>query len=146
MDLGGAACRTALWAGLSCSLLAAGCSAPVVVGGRVTLDGRPIDGGQISFLPETAGRRPAWTKITGGRYEIGRAARLAPGRHRVEIRWLRPTGRKQPALPPATGESEVLEEAMPRHCNDESTLAATLVAGRNSADFTVAAAEQPAGR
>jgi len=126
-------------------LAAAGCGR-VDVGGRVTLDGQPVDGGSISFLPEDPGRRPAWTTIREGRYAIAGKAGLAAGRHRVQIRWPRPTGRKQPALPPATGDVEALEEAFPPEYNTASRLTATLVKGRNTADFdVVSAGDRPAG-
>lgn len=138
--------RRAAWVAVACGCLASvGCSR-VTVEGRVTLDGQPVDGGSISFLPEAAGRRPAWATIRQGRYAIAGKAGLAAGRHRVEIRWPRPTGQKQPALPPATGAVDVVEEAFPPACNTASTLTATLVTGRNTADFAAAAAAgRPAG-
>ncbi len=121
-------------------LLAAtvGCSGRASVSGNVTLDGQPIDGGTISFIPaDNAKVSAAWGKIEGGRYSIRAGEGPGIGPHRVEIRWSRKTGRKIPALPPASP-NEIIEqvmEAVPTQYNAQSELKAEIKAGENTVNF-----------
>lgn len=63
------------------------------VSGQVTLDGRPLAGGCVTFVPELAetdGFRPGVTQVnTRGEFEIGGAAKrprgLRPGRYKVTV-------------------------------------------------------------
>ncbi|WP_435020151.1 hypothetical protein TA3x_001673 [Tundrisphaera sp. TA3] len=67
----------------------------VAVSGKITVDGRPLESGQIGFLPILDGPA-AQAEIAAGSYSIGRAQGPAAGPYRVEIRSIRPTGRKVP--------------------------------------------------
>src|SRR5262249_55146491 len=60
-----------------------GCGGPVTfkVTGTVTWQGKEVEAGQITFLPEDGSLHPATAKIVNGRYE----AKVPPGRSRVEI-------------------------------------------------------------
>jgi len=60
-----------------------GCGGPVTfkVTGTVTWQGKEVEDGQITFLPEDGSLHPATAKIVNGRYE----AKVPPGRSRVEI-------------------------------------------------------------
>jgi len=49
--------------------------------GAVTWQGKEVEDGQITFLPEDGNLHPATAKIVNGRYE----ARVPAGRSRVEI-------------------------------------------------------------
>ena len=64
------------------ALAVAGCGAPTYkVTGTVTWQGKEVEDGQITFLPEDTSRHPTTAKIVNGRYEV----RVAPGRAKVEI-------------------------------------------------------------
>jgi len=118
----------------TCLLLAAGCGgAPRgAVNGKVTLDGKPVDGGTISFIPETAEQgKPAWTDIVAGEYLLDASSGPAVGPNRVEIRWLRKTGRKSPYDP----HLDEMREAVPDRYNTSSTLEEDVKPGKNVFDF-----------
>ena len=103
--------------------------------GRVTLDGAPIDGGVISFIPigDTPGPA-AWVEIQAGRYAIPADTGPAVGTSRVEIRWARKTGKMLPALPSAPASEEVVE-AIPVRYNRQSELKAEIKSGQNQVDL-----------
>ena len=121
-------------------VVAAGCggSNRAAVTGEVTLDGQPVEGGTISFIPaDGAAGPPAWGKIEAGRYSIPAREGPPPGTSRVEIRWTRKTGRKLPAVPPAPP-GEMIEEtveAVPARYNARSELKAEVQGGKNTFDF-----------
>src|SRR5689334_2705347 len=75
---------------------AVGCSGTkrVAVEGTITYDGNPIAIGTITFLPEFENGIKAGGRVENGRYQLGAAFGLAPGPHRVEVRWAKPTGKK----------------------------------------------------
>ena len=123
-------------------VVTAGCggSNRAEVTGEVTLDGAPVDGGTISFIPtgDTTGP-PAWGKIEAGRYSIPACEGPAVGANRVEIRWTRNTGRKIPSIPPAPPDTMIEEivEAVPARYNSQSELEANVQPGENAFDFTL---------
>jgi len=130
-------------AGCLLVLLASGCGGRAgperaAVGGRVTADGQPVQNGSISFVPtgDTTGPSSGG-KITGGSYNIARQHGPVVGRHRVEIRAMRKTGRKveagQPA-PPGTLIDET-EQFIPPKYNTQSELTAEIQPGSNDLDF-----------
>ncbi|MFM8986369.1 MAG: hypothetical protein ACKONH_09985, partial [Planctomycetia bacterium] len=93
---------------------AVGCGPPpTTVEGTVRFQGRPVSGGTIYFLAPEGGRRAAWAPIQDGRYQITRNQPAEPGVYRVEIRQPRPSGRRRPALLPATQERQGVEAASP---------------------------------
>jgi hypothetical protein len=67
----------------------------VGVAGKVTLDGKPLPGGTITFVPLVSGPA-AHATITDGAYTVARAEGPAPGSYRVEISRSEPTGRQVP--------------------------------------------------
>jgi hypothetical protein len=62
--------------------------------GEVTFEGEPIDVGSISFIPEGDKGRPSGGVITDGKFDVPEEKGANAGKHRVEIRWLKRTGRK----------------------------------------------------
>jgi hypothetical protein len=110
--------------GLLAGLAAAGCSRDEPLypaSGVVTLDGQPIDTGDILFVSLNGPRGPDSAKITGGKYELMTTA----GKKRVEISAskIRPGGARG-----AEGEP-VPEEYIPARYNTESQLSAEVTAG-----------------
>src|SRR5438477_3631922 len=84
-----------LVASLLALIFVCGCgSRQASVEGDVTYDGQPVGVGRILFLPEN----PKLIK-RGGRFENGHYKLAVPegppaGNHKVEIHWLKPTGKK----------------------------------------------------
>jgi hypothetical protein len=85
--------RHRLWtlaASAICLLAAAGCGTRdlprYAVTGTVTFEGEPVPKGDVQLLPLAAPRGPDATRITAGQF----ATRSIAGKHRVEIRALRP--------------------------------------------------------
>ena len=118
-------------------LAAIGCgrSDRAAVGGKVTLDGAPVENGLISFIPVNGNStRAAWTAIKSGRYAIPANVGPGVGTDRVEVSWLRKTGKIVPALPPAPSIEEVVE-AMPARYNRRSELRVEMKPGSNQVDL-----------
>lgn len=64
------------------------------VRGTVTLDGAPLDGGTITFIPTGDNVGPATgTTIENGAYRLGRDDGPLVGPNRVQISAIRPTGK-----------------------------------------------------
>jgi hypothetical protein len=123
-----------LSAGLICVALAAGCpSGQTSVEGDVTYDGQPIAIGRILFVPEETDAMKRGGRFENGHYKLEPPEGPPPGKHRVEIHWLKPTGQTRrnefnEVLP-------VLEEGLPDKYHQDSTLTATLKPGKNVVDF-----------
>ncbi len=110
----------------------------VAVSGTVTLDGRPIEQGAISFVPTADSKQPsAGAEIAAGEYSIPAASGPSAGKYKVEIRWSKPTGKQielgSPA-PPGTLVDEV-KEAVPAKYNSKTTLEEVLEPGENAVHF-----------
>ena len=128
------------WSPLAVLLVAAiGCggSKQAAVTGEVTLAGRPVEGGTINFIPAgDTTALPAWGKIEAGRYSIPADQGPALGSNRVEIHWIRKTGRKIRSVPPAPpGEMEEKAEVIPARYNSRSELEVQVQQGENTFDF-----------
>jgi hypothetical protein len=92
---------------LAVSLVVAGCAdqGPTrqPVSGTITLDGKPLPSGSVTFAP-LDGTTAATAEVHDGAYRIGRSDGPAPGRYQVEISAVQPTGKrvKHPDLPSET--------------------------------------------
>ena len=116
------------------AIVGCGRSNRAAVDGHVTLDGKPVEDGTISFIPPGESHLAAWGKIKAGSYSIPARNGPALGTSQVEVRWPRKTGRKLPALPPAPATDEVAE-AIPDCYNKQSKLKAEIKPGANQVDF-----------
>jgi hypothetical protein len=76
-----------------------GCGGALSVSGTVTYDGKPIEDGQISFLPVDGKGTPAGAPIVGGKYRIDKG--LDVGQRRVEI-----LGNRKVEIDPKSPEAE----------------------------------------
>ncbi len=115
---------------------AAGCGPDVAsVRGKVTLDGQPVDGGTIAFLPAAEGVA-ADAPVRAGEYDVPADRNLRPGNYRVEVRWPKPTGKKVPSADPGFTIDQT-REAVPAGYNTQSTLTAELGRGENVKDFAL---------
>ena len=57
-----------------------GCGGALSVTGTVTYDGKPIEDGQISFLPVDGKGTPARGPIVGGKYRVDKGLDVGPRR------------------------------------------------------------------
>lgn len=97
------------------------------VSGNVSVDGKPIETGDILFVPSDPKQGPTAGKIQAGKFRFEAVA----GPHRVEIRALRPI----PGAAPMLGEYPQ-ENYLPARYHAESKLEATVTPeGPNNFDF-----------
>jgi hypothetical protein len=115
------------------ALLLAGCDhgpAKGTVKGTVTLDGQPVDGGVITFVPADGNSQPEAVTIAGGEY----AVTMPVGNKRVEIYWA-PSGGK--AADTATQGREPIVQRIPTRYNSQSELKHTVEKGESRQDFSL---------
>jgi hypothetical protein len=110
------------------AFLAVGCGgdagAPrLATSGTVTLDGKPLDSGTITFIPAEGGPG-AFGTIRSGAYQFGAGDGPTAGHYAVEIIDVRPTGRTIPN-PDAPGSTIAeVRNAIPPRYNARTELAA----------------------
>lgn len=124
---------------LLCSLL--GCSGGdrAEVSGTVSLNGKPIPEGSISFIPIEGNQGPeVGAVINNGRYHIPRSQGVMVGKNRVELKAFRNSGRKfpDPTGPPGTLAEERVP-AFPPEYNERSTLIRDVQKGSNTIDLDI---------
>lgn len=109
------------------------------VAGAVAVDGVPVEGGIINLVPlSSEGSRKASAPINKGRYDIPEEKGPNLGDCLVEIRWLKPTGRKlQNQGNLADGLVDEMVEAVPEKYNTKTTLHVDIAAGKNNHDFVL---------
>ncbi len=107
-----------------CVVLLVGCShsgdsSRVIVSGKITYDGRPVEKGFIRFLPlPGTGGNLSVGIVNNGQYHIDDFGGVPVGKHRVEIIALDPNsppGGGGPGGPPT-------KQLLPAKYNDQSTL------------------------
>jgi hypothetical protein len=118
---------------LALSLIIGCGSGQTSVEGDVTYDGQPIGLGRIVFLPEDSEAVKRGGRFEGGHYKLLPPEGPPPGKHRVEIHWLKPTGKKY--RNEFKEEFDVTEEGLPDKYHKDSTLTATIKPGKNTVDF-----------
>jgi hypothetical protein len=106
------------------------------VSGKVMIDGKPLDEGEIYFAP-TAGAGPtAGGKIENGDYALPSDQGPASGPHQVLITSTQPTGRKLVDEDDTNVKIDEIVETIPGRYNDRSELKVDVKAGGNNAfDF-----------
>ena len=118
--------------------VASGCgSQAIVVEGKITFDGQPVDTGSISFEPADGNGPEFGGAIADGAYRVVGPPGAASGSKIIRIRASRKTGRQLPAGPPFPPSMMIDEiEPVPKRYNDDSKLTAELKAGgSNHIDF-----------
>jgi len=103
------------------------------VEGYVTYGGQPVGVGRILFLPENPKLIKRGGRFESGHYKLAAPEGPPPGNHKVEIHWLKATGKKY--RNEFGEELDVLDEGLPDKYNTKSTLTATVKPGRNVIDF-----------
>ena len=134
--------QAARWFVLALALIGfAGCSGQPALQGTVTLDGAPVDGGAVSFVPTggAGGTGAVGAQIVGGKYTIREDQGLAPGSYRVEIVWKKKTGRQVPAPGDPGNTVDETAQVIPPQYNTKSTLTADIKPGTSTLDFDLKA-------
>jgi hypothetical protein len=115
-------------------LASAGCGSPdqasprVQLSGVVTLDGAPLESGQIMFVPKDGKLQPTGAGISaGGKF----SAAVAPGAMQVEIRSPKITGSRKAYDTPDSPMLDITEEQIPSRYNTKSELTIDVVEGQN---------------
>jgi hypothetical protein len=102
--------------------------------GEVTFDGQPVDLGSITFIPAEGKGRPSGGVIENGKYEVPEEKGANAGKHRVEIHWLKRTGRQ--LRDPESGEKyDERKEALPDKVHTNSELTVEVPLPENRHDF-----------
>ncbi len=106
--------------------------------GKVTYEGQPIDMGSISFLPQGGDQRVSGGYIMGGEYSVPEAQGANAGKHRIEIRWQKLTGKKI-RDPHSEDVTEQRAEGLPAKYHRDSELTADVSAKQTTFDFDLKA-------
>jgi hypothetical protein len=115
-------------------LLATGCGPTFgVVSGTITVDGQPVTGGVISFVPAEGDGTPATSNIEGGRYEV----RTMAGKKFVQVSAPRVVGKRKEYEGPDAPLVEITEERLPSKYNSRTELTFDVKAGRNKQDWSL---------
>lgn len=125
---------TAVLAGLLLALpgCGKGTGDSLTVQGHVTLDGKPLESGIITFLPADGKGASGGAEIVAGRYET----QLAPGEKKVSILAERVTGTEwRDPGDPNSETFEVKRQYLPTRYNSATTLRATISASNPMVDF-----------
>ena len=120
------------------ALVGCGDSQRGAVSGRITLDGQPVDGGTVNFIPTSDSEGSAvWGEIKGGLYSLSGGNGSTVGQNRVEIRWPKKTGRRIPMAAPAPPDAMIEQtiEAIPARYNTQSELHVEVQQGENTFNF-----------
>ena len=115
------------------ALIVAGCElAPAegTVKGKVTLDGEPIDGGMIRFVPANGDSQPADSPIVKGEY----AVTMPLGDKKVEVFWGKSTNGAVEVDTASQGTAQFYE-AVPPQFNAQTTLTHTVERGEATKNF-----------
>ena len=121
------------------SVMFCGCgnSNRIEVNGTVTLNGKPLEKGYVTFRPQSSTTSPsAGAKITDGEFSVDSERGLLPGKFRVEITASRPASKK--VFDRFSGKMVALEEQyIPAKYNTNTQLELTISsdAGKVTKDF-----------
>ena len=128
--------RTA-WRGLAALCAAAalsGCGAPTAtVEGTVTVDGRPMPSGVVSYAPADGQGPPVTATVENGKYHL----RTVPGKASVRISEPVVTGQRPQYNGPNAPMMDITEERLPERYNAKTELSVDLKGGDNTKDWSV---------
>jgi hypothetical protein len=98
----------------------------VAVSGTVTVDGKLLEAGAVSFSPEPGTRaNTAGGVVTRGKFELPASTGLQPGKYRVKVMATRKTGRV--VHDPMLGD---IPEQLPVELNETGSLTVVVEADR----------------
>lgn len=104
----------------------------IQVRGKITLDGKPIDGGSVTFDPKDGKGGAVSAQISAGNYET----RVEPGVKVVRVTFPKVI-RTEPVYPGSANSPmiDITEEAIPAKYNSQSRLEKDLTEVSGSVDF-----------
>jgi hypothetical protein len=117
-----------------CSASLVGCNRGPVLGtvkGTITIDGQPVDGGIVRFVPAAGESQPADSRVTAGAYSVT----MPIGEKKVEIFWAKSTS-GQPIDTASQGNEQLVQMIPPKY-NAQTTLTYNIVAGEQVKDFSL---------
>lgn len=104
--------------------------------GDVTFNGEPVDIGSISFIPDGGKGRASGGVITDGKYAVPEEKGATAGSYRVEISWLKRTGKK--LRDAESGEMyDERREAIPKSIQANRELTIEVPLPKNRHDFNL---------
>jgi hypothetical protein len=114
-------------------LLCTGCrSKDLEIKGKVTLAGKPINLGTISFQPAEGHGPTAAEKVADGQFSV----RIMPGKYNVQITGFRKVGQQHANVSdPNSPMKDILEPIVPNRYNTASTLTREIKPGEQQVDF-----------
>src|SRR5262245_25830295 len=113
----------------------AGCGPiQVTVSGDVSYEGQPVDDGSVLFVPDGGGAdaTQVGASIHDGKYTIDEGRGLRPGKYKVQITWMKKTGKK---FQGADGVEDEKVQVLPPKYNTETTQTAEVKRGSNTINF-----------
>jgi hypothetical protein len=122
-------------------VLLAGCgSGNTTLEGTVTFGGQPVDGGAIVLVASGGKDVATGARIVDGKYLVtAKADKLPPGTYKVQINWLKGTGKKVKSESDPDVTVEETQEVIPLEYNVQSKLSAEIKTGSNTANFELKA-------
>ncbi|OWK45490.1 hypothetical protein [Fimbriiglobus ruber] len=118
------------------AFLVTGCGGPPTgtVDGQVTIDGKPLDKGVISFAPiDGSGGPPVTANVENGKYRL----QAQTGNKRVMISAPLVTGKRKESTAPDAPMVEITEERLSEKYNVRSDLTFEVKSGGNTKDWAV---------
>jgi hypothetical protein len=104
--------------------------------GAVTYMGEPVDIGSITLLPEGGQSARSGGVIKDGKFDIPEPKGPNAGKYRVELSWLKMTGKR--LMDETTGEMyDERKEALPAKYHKQSTLSIEIPAEDDNFDFVL---------
>ncbi|WP_165070745.1 hypothetical protein [Paludisphaera rhizosphaerae] len=115
------------------------------VAGKVSLDGKPLATGKVTFVP-LDGPTASVAEVRDGVFQVDRASGPASGRYQVEIVAVALTGKKipNPDVPGRFLDEE--RDLVPERYNLKSELIAEVAPGAQNAFEFALSSERPAGK
>lgn len=113
--------------------------------GKVSFNREPVDLGSISFIPLESRQRVSGGTITNGAYSVPEAHGANAGKHRVEVRWQKKTGKKVrlPSGNDTVFEDDVRTEGLPAEFHTDSQLTAEVSQSQTHFDFDLKSDKHP---
>jgi hypothetical protein len=120
--------------GLLALLALAGCGPSLgTVSGKVLIDGEPLDGGVISFVPADSAGVPVTVNVVQGKYEL----QVVAGKKSVQISAPVVVGKRKEYNGPDAPLVDITEERLPPRYHSKTELTFEVPPGRSTKDWSV---------